>query len=148
MGQQTLLTVISNDLVHEPSSSLLCRILVSVDFLLLKCPLGKLLRVCPHRDPSWHVYQPKVARFALPCVALPAFDEVQIEEGVIVAGMIVHGVSGELLVGGHEWRRNIVREEECLRVHVQELNDIIVENDARTADFGKRLSRDDLPFVV
>jgi hypothetical protein len=54
----------------------------------------------------------------------------------------------EFLIGGHERGGDIMCQEVRVGGHVQELDDILVTNDAATACFWEGLGRDDLPMVV
>lgn len=102
----------------------------------------------PHRDSGWHMDKPEMTGLALPGITLLSINDIQVEECVIVTGVIVHGMGSEFLVGSHQRRRDIMSQEMSLRVNMKELDDIFVTNNATLASFRECLSGDDLPLVV
>lgn len=142
------LTLICHNGVDKPDGGLFVDILVSVDLLLLVSPVRKLLGVCPHGDLGWNMNQAEVAGFALPWVALHGIIEAKLEQSIIVAGQVLLWPCGELLVCGHEGRRNVVGHEVSLSVDMQQLDDILVTDNTATTSLGKSLGGNDLPEVV
>lgn len=96
-----VLTFIGYYFVNKPSGSLFCRILVPVDLLLFKSPLGKCSRMCPQRNFGRNMDKSKMTRFALPWIALVGVNYVQVEECVIMTRMVVHIHGGKFLIGWH-----------------------------------------------
>lgn len=103
----------------------------------------------PEADLGWDVNQTEVTRLALPWVALIRFQDIEDEQGIGISAVLLIGIpSGELLVGGHEGRGNVVGEQVALGLGVEELNGILVTNDAATTGSWQSLGGDDLPEVV
>ena len=91
---------------------------------------------------------PKVPRLRPQSLPIMSINDVQLEQCVVITRVVVFGPGGDLLVGRHEWRRNVVCEEVRLRADVQELDDVVVADDAPTSSSGECLSRDNLPVVI
>lgn len=141
-------TLIGDDRVDKPDGGFIVDVLVSVDLLLLVCPVGELLGVRPHRNLRRNVDQAEVSGLGLPGVTLLSVHKTQLEERVIVARNVILRPRCEFFVRRHERRRDIVREQQCLRVDVEELEHVVVSNDTSTSGLGESLGRNNLPVVV
>ena len=62
--------------------------------------------------------------------------------------MVILAPCRKLLIGGHEWRCDIVRQQKGLRVDMKKLNDVVMTNNAASTCFRERLGGDNLPEVV
>lgn len=107
---KNLLTFGRDYLVNEPSSALLCGVLVTVNLLLLESPFWQLFRMGPHGHPGGTMNKPEVARFALPWILRVGVDNVQVEQGIIVSCVIILGPCSEFLVCWHKRGSDVVRE--------------------------------------
>ena len=145
---EILLTLVSDYAINEPNSRLVIDILVAVDLLLLVRPVRELLGVRPHGDLGWDMDQTEVARLALPCISLLTIYEAELEESIVVTRQIIFRPGRELLVGGHERRRDVMCHEVGLRVDVQQLNDVVVVNDTTATSLGQGFGGNNLPIVV
>ena len=74
--------------------------------------------------------------------------DLQLEQRVVLTALVVRLDRGELLVGRHERRRDVVCQEHGVSVDVQELNDIAVSNNSASPRLGQFFGRKDLPMVV
>lgn len=103
----------------------------------------------PEADLGRYVNQTEVSRLALPWVALVGFQNIDSEQGIGISAVLLIGIpGGELLVGGHKGRGNVVGKQVALGLGVEELDGILVANDAATTSSWQGLCRDDLPEVV
>lgn len=94
------------------------------------------------------MYETKLTRFGLPCFIRVATVKDKLEEGVVMPGVVILGPCCEFLVRGHQGRGNIMSEEVRLGVHVKQLDDILIADDATAASLWESFGRDDLPEVV
>lgn len=90
----------------------------------------------------------EVTGFGLPCFVGMAVVKYNLEEGVIMPGMVVFCPGGELLVSRHQRGGNVVSKEICLGVDMEKLDNIFIAHDTATASFRESLGRDDCPVVV
>jgi len=126
---------ISDDLINEPSRTLLSRVFVTVDLLLLERPVGKLLRVCPHRNFSRDMHKSELSGFGLESLSFMSVVDHDLEQGIVMPGVIVFSPSSKLLVRGHGWGCDIMSEKVSLSVHVEQLDNILVAYNTATAGF-------------
>lgn len=142
-------TLISDDIFNKPDGRALSGVLVSVDLLLLEGPVGKILGMGPQCHLGRHVNEFEVAGLALEGLALWGVPcQLDLEQGVVVPAVVVPGPGGELLIGRHQRRSDVVSQEEGVCGHVQELDNVVVAHDTTTAGFWERLGGDDAPVVV
>ena len=75
-------------------------------------------------------------------------DKCHREECIIMPRVIVFGPCGKFLISRHERRGNIVSKKMRFGIGVQELDDIVMPDDASTACLWKSFRWNDLPVVV
>ena len=76
----------------------------------------------PKGDFRYGMYQPEVARFGLPTLIIITVDQHQIEQRLVVPLLIILCHCGKLLVGWHQWGRDIMSEKNGARSNMQEAN--------------------------
>lgn len=130
---------VGNNVVKEPISRSVLSVFVTVDFLLAECPGGQGHWMCPKENSSWHVHKFEVGGKRLSSFALVGFTDLQLEQRIVSTSFIVTVDGGELLVGGHSRRCNIVREKQGVGVHMQKLDDIVVSHNATSASLWEFL---------
>lgn len=141
--------MISDDVIDKPGGRLVIHILVAIDILLLEGPVRELLVVCPKGDFGGDVNEFEVARLGPPRLAIVRVgSQLNLEEGIVVAGMVSLGPGGEFLIGWEHGRGNIVGEQVGVGVDVEELNNILVPHNAAATGLRKGFSGDDTPVVV
>jgi hypothetical protein len=94
------------------------------------------------------VDKPEVARLSLPCSTVNRINQRNLEECVVVVFVVIRRPSGELLVGRHQRRRDIVCKKVGVSVDVKELYNITVADNTPPASFRDGLGRDNSPKVV
>jgi hypothetical protein len=104
--------------------------------------------VGPERHLGRHVNEPKMSGLASERLSFMCIVHLYLEQGIVVSGGIVDGPGGKFLVGRHERRSDIVRQQVGLRVDMQKLDDIVVTDDTASSAFGDLPGRNDLPVVV
>ena len=102
----------------------------------------------PQRHLCGHMDKTKLARLGLPCFIRVAIVKDKLEEGVVMSGIVILEPCCEFLVRSHQGRSNVVSEEERLGVHVKQLNDIFISDNATTTRLRESFGGDDLPEVV
>jgi len=131
-------TLIGNDVLKVPDCGPICGVLVAVDFLLLEGPVRKVLRVRPQSDLGRDVNELQVSRLALDGLALRRIPgQLNLEEGFVVTAVIVPVPGGELLVRRHQGRGDVVGQEESVGLHVKQLNNVVVADNAATTSLRK-----------
>jgi len=98
---QRVVRTFNNNLVDKPNGRPISWIFVAVYFLLLECPILKLLVVCPEGNSGWDMDEPELARLRFPCFVILAIDNLELEESVIMSTMVVPRPSRKFLIGGH-----------------------------------------------
>jgi hypothetical protein len=142
------LTTIRDDVVDKPDVRFVQLRLVSIDLLLPVSPIGQLADVGPERYLGRHVNEPKMSGLASERLSFMCIVHLNLEQGIVVSGGIVDGPGGEFLVGRHERRSDIVRQQVGLRVDVEKLDDIVMTDDTASSAVGDLPGRNDLPVVV
>ena len=102
----------------------------------------------PQRHLCGHMDKTKLARLGLPCFIRVAIVKDKLEEGVVISGIVILEPCCEFLVRGHQGRGDVMSEEVRLGVHMKQLDDIFVADNATAASFRKSFGGDDLPEVV
>ena len=103
----------------------------------------------PQSDPGRNVDKLEVAGLALERFILGSVPgQLNSEKRVVMPAVIVLRPGREFLISGHQRRSDIVGQKESVRCHMEELDDVIVADDAATTGFGKGLGRDNAPVVI
>lgn len=102
----------------------------------------------PEEDLRREVRKPEMTRERFPSGSIVCVVQLKLEHGIIPPVLIVWADGSEFLVGGHEWRSDIVRDEQTISDDMFELNDIVVSNNPSTTRVGDLFGGDDLPLVV
>ena len=139
---------IADDVINEPVSRLVLLILVTVYFLLVVCPVGECFRVGPEQDLCWNVRKPEMSRQRFPSGSIVRVIQLKLEQGVVSPVVVVWADGRKLLVGRHERRSDIVRDEQGVSDDMFELNDIVVSDNPSSTSLWDLFGRDNLPVVV
>ena len=101
------------NLINIPNIGTLSEIFISIDFLLLVCPVWERGCVCPHGDLAWIVNELELTGQTLEFLSWPAVLNSDLEKSIVeaISQGLFHGYSREFLVGWVIWRSNIVRQE-------------------------------------
>ena len=81
-------------------------------------------------------------------LSLMGVVHLDLEQGIVVSGSIVDRPGGKFLVGGHERRSDIVRQEIGQRVDVEKLDSIVVANYTASSAGRNLPGRNNLPMVI
>jgi hypothetical protein len=92
--------------------------------------------------------EPEVARLGLPSTTRSILDKSNLEERVVVAFEVIDGPGGELLIGGHQRRSDVMSEKMGLGIDVVKLDDISMVNNASFTSLRDGLGGDDFPEIV
>ena len=121
---------------------------MTIDLLLIVSPIGKLLSGQHHVDSTHRMLQLEVVSLGGQDLTLVTINQVQMEQGLVVALHLVLGQGGEFLMSGVTGGSDIVGQQERVSLSVEELDNIVMADNPSTASLRESLGRNDNPVVV
>ena len=98
-----LQTCILEDIIDIPNRGFVIGLFLSIDLLLIECPVGKLTGEGPQGYLGRYVYKFEQARLGLPRGSCVTVRDPEVKQRIVVTRVVILGPCSELFVRRHSW---------------------------------------------